>query len=141
LQRVSKALVVKRLQQIVERMNLKRFQGILIKRRHKDHRLNVLSTDAPQHVKPIHLGHLNVEKDQIRRVRLDRFHRLTSIATLVKDLNLSISLEQQTKIAARQRLVVNNQSPDLSRHYAEVLNGIRITTSTPPPLRLRISNS
>src|SRR6185295_10146016 len=96
--------------------------------------------DVLEHVEAIHLRHLDVEKDQIGRQRVDGFDCVATIPALLEDLNLRIFLEQHTKIATRQRLVVDNQCSDLLSHQDEILHGITITTSTPPPSRLRISN-
>ena len=46
-------------------MNLKSLQCILIECGNKDDRLNVLRTDVREHIEAVHLGHLDVEKDQI----------------------------------------------------------------------------
>src|ERR1041384_744771 len=98
-------------------MNVKRLERVLIKRRHKDDRLNMLRTNMLEHVEAIHLRHLDVEKDEIRRQRVDGFHCLATIPALVQDLDLRIFLEQHTEIAPRQRLVVDNQCSDLLSHF------------------------
>src|SRR5262245_60459112 len=93
-------------------MNVESFQRILIERGHEDNRLNVLGTNALEHIKTVELRHLDVEKDQIRRHRVDRFDCLTTITTFVENLNLRILLEEQTNVATREWFVVDNQRSD-----------------------------
>src|SRR4026209_2049569 len=100
-------------------MNLESLQCILIECGNKDDGLNVLGTNARKHIEAVHLGHLNVEKDKIRRECVDCFDSLVPIATLVEDLDLRIFFQQHTKIASRQRLVVDDYSSNLSGHLIE----------------------
>jgi hypothetical protein len=70
-----------------------------------------------EHVETIHLGHLDVEKDQIGRKGVDRLDCFTAVSTLVENFDLRIFLQQQTEIAPRERFVVDNQRLDLCRHF------------------------
>src|SRR5262249_30419803 len=65
LQCPRKSLVVKRLQKVVERMNLEGFQRILVECSNKDDGLNLFGSNSSKHIEAIHLRHLNVEKDEI----------------------------------------------------------------------------
>src|SRR5262249_36595224 len=116
LQSVRESFVIKRLQQVIERVYVKRLQRILIERGDENDRLDLFWSNALEHVEPIHLRHLDVEKDQIRRERVDGFDRFASIATLVENLDLRIFFEQQAQIASRQRLVVDDQCSNLLGH-------------------------
>ena len=72
-------------------MNIESLQRILIERGNKDDRLDVLWTNAREHVEAVHLRHLDVEKNQIGRKRVDGFDCLAAIATFFEDLDLRIS--------------------------------------------------
>src|SRR6185369_786101 len=121
-------LVVEGLQQVVEGVNVESLQSILIERRDKDDCLNLLRSHVCKHVEPIHLRHLNVEKDQVRRKVLNRFNCLTAITTLFEYFDLRISLEQHTKIAPRERFVIDNQCSDLRRH--SILIGVLLCATS-----------
>src|SRR5215213_8990965 len=97
-------------------MNVEGFESILIERGHEDDRLNVLRSNAGQHVEAVHLRHLDVEKDQIGRERVDGLDRLTAIPALLENLDVRLSVEQHTQVAPRQRLVIYYDCPDLRGH-------------------------
>ena len=66
LQRRAEALVVERLQQVVQRMRLEGAQGELVVGGHEDHHGHTTDADRLQHVEAVDLGHLNVQEEQIR---------------------------------------------------------------------------
>ena len=51
-----------------------------------------------QHVEAVHLRHLDVEKDQIGRQRIDGFHCLTAIPALIDDFDLRIFLDSTRRL-------------------------------------------
>src|SRR5690242_18921136 len=93
---VRKALIVVRLQQVVERMNVESFQSILIERGYKDDRLDLFRSDLCEHVEAVHLGHLDVEQDQIETQAIDSLDCFAHLPTLVKNFHLRIFRQQQT---------------------------------------------
>src|SRR5258705_9618104 len=65
-QRKIESSIIKRLQKVVEGTRLKSPQRILVISRNEHHRRRQLSPQHLQHIKPVALRHLNVEKNQIR---------------------------------------------------------------------------
>src|ERR1051326_5891474 len=80
---MGKALIVERLQQVVKRMNVESLQSILIERGNKDDRLDLFRSDLCEHVEAVHLGHLDVEKDQIGRQGVNSLDCFAPVPTLV----------------------------------------------------------
>ncbi len=76
------ALLVNRLQQIIDRANLERVDRVLVECGDEDHRRNRLLTYLRDHVEAVHLRHLDVEKNQIGFVAADCLDRLGAGCTL-----------------------------------------------------------
>src|SRR6185295_12335099 len=106
----------------VQRMNFKCLECILIKRSYEDDRVNMFGSNFIENVESIHFRHLDIEKDQIRSRSLNRFDSFFTIAAFADNFNLRITLEKQTKVAPRERFVVDNLGFDLVPHRAWILD-------------------
>ena len=76
--------------------------------------------------KPLESRHLNIEKDQIRRVARDGRERLAAVVALADDVDAVDIREAQAQSAPRQRLVVDDQRTHRLAH--DVSKGIRTHT-------------
>jgi hypothetical protein len=65
-ERFGEALIVKGLDEIVDRGDFERLQCILIERGHKDSRGHIVGTDSPHHFEAGLARHLHIEKNEIR---------------------------------------------------------------------------
>src|SRR6266508_6167948 len=91
-------------------MYLKSLERVLIEGRNKNYGLNLFRPNFGQHVETVHLGHLNIKEDQLRREVFEGLDSFSSVSAFTNNFDLRIFLEQQTKIAPGQGLVINNHS-------------------------------
>ena len=99
------------LEEIIEGIDLERFDGIAIIRRDKHELGQCLAADQVfDDLKAIEAGHLDVEKKQIRRELTDHVYRFDSVARLTDDIYLGNRLEEKTKFLARKLFIVDDQS-------------------------------
>jgi hypothetical protein len=61
---------------------------VLIVSGDEDHERHALGADRLDDVEPVHLGHLDVEEDQLRGEVLDGGDRLLAVAALTGDLDV-----------------------------------------------------
>ena len=100
------------------------------------------------HVEAVEPGHLHVEEHEVRRVMLNRRHRLRAVAALADDFDVLFLLQQRQHALARERLVVDDQGPDLGHATLSMsvrsgpsdsdcpgrrVNGMTTVTASPPP--------
>src|SRR6185437_13823093 len=96
-----------RLQKVVERAHLKRLQRVLIICRSKDHQGNPF--ELCQKIKRSPTWHLDVEKYQRRMQCMDSLAGLSGVARLANDIHTIEGRQQAPYLAARQRLVVDDE--------------------------------
>src|SRR5262245_65397462 len=109
-QRLVEAFTVERLEQVIERVDFKGAQRVLIVSRDEyDHGRLI---NRLQYAEAVEFRHLHVEEDQFGLVSFDGRHRRQSVAAFADDLYLGISDEHIYNPLARQRLVVNTQRSD-----------------------------
>ena len=108
----GKALIVNRLQKIIEGVNLKGAYGVLIKSCDKDHVRHHLRSHAAQDVEAGELWHLNVQKDQVWRQEIDGLNGLESVLAFADNLDFLGAFESDPQAAARDLLVIHQQSSD-----------------------------
>ena len=96
LQRSLEARAIERLEQIIERPNLERFHRELAERGHEDDRRRGSSIagrgarlahrlERGDDLEAVELGHLYIEKDDVRLFADDHVHRFGAIACLADD--------------------------------------------------------
>jgi hypothetical protein len=113
----TKTLRGPRLQQVIQRMRLERAQGELVVGGDEDHRGHVTHADRPQHVEAVDLGHLDVQKEQVRRRLFDGLDRFPAVRAFGNDLHALCFHQQAAYAPARQRLVVHDHGAN--RHRAD----------------------
>ena len=112
LQRPLEALGAERLQQVIHRVGVESAHGVLVVRRHEDHRRGVgPRLDQLQHLEAVQFGHLDVEKHQVRRGLGDGLHRLEPVGALGHDLDFRVRRQHFAQEPARQFFVVDNYRP------------------------------
>src|SRR6185312_7277340 len=118
----------------MQRMNIECPQNMLLIRCQKNDRGQAFSRQRSQHLKTVHSGHLNVEEHNIRRSFQNSLHCRLPISAFPDDLNISEFAKPENDAAARQRLVVDDQSThgETSCRFRVLRNGNSSTTSQPP---------
>ena len=81
------AFPVEGLQQVIEGVHLEGAQGVVV--------VGGASVHSAQHGEAVHLGHLHVEEQQVRRVLLDGGHSLAPIGALADNLDVAVGGEQR----------------------------------------------
>src|SRR5579863_8019751 len=109
-------LLVVRFQQIIERVNLERLQRELIVRSYEDN-LGQRRRKGGGHLKTVQLGHLHVQKHDVRPQTFHRGQGLRAVAGFADHLEIRGGFEQPHHFAPRRTLVVNQQ--DFDRHEME----------------------
>src|SRR5688500_14611882 len=108
-------------------MHLECFHREAIVRRHKYNRREVPPAKVAQNLESISLRELDIEKNKIRLMSLDRFDGGASIPAFRHHLDLGVLLQQYFQALSRQRFVFYDDRANL--HF---FAGIPIVTTTPP---------
>ena len=110
-QRRGETSVVKRLQEIVDRLDLERPQRVLVVGRDKHHGGPLLRSQFTQGVKTAATRHLHIEKREVRPFAPHQSRRLGGGRRFTHDFDLRLTFEQQADTPPRRRLVVHNDGP------------------------------
>src|SRR6185295_2668812 len=108
-ERPVKTLLIEGLEQVVERIHLKRSHGVLIVSGHEDDGGNAVSRKRFQDAKAVDPRHLDIEENKIRHIAGDGLDSLLAVGALADDFNLGIAREHVSNPLARKRLIVNNE--------------------------------
>src|SRR5262249_26536270 len=109
LQRFFKAFIVKWLEQVIERVELKRPYRILVVGRHKNDDRQLICSNLFQHPEAVEVGHLDIEEDEVGRVSPDRAQRFAAVRAFADDRELNSAAQQIADAPSRQNLVINDQ--------------------------------
>src|SRR5258705_8305107 len=126
---------VDRLQQVIDRVHLEGFDGVLVKSRHKYEcrRLIIALEQAPGHLEAGETGHLDVEEYEIGLVPLHGRDRLESVARLGDHFEGPELSELVAQLLARQLLVVYDYDLHAVICSATVSSGISMRARVPFP--------
>src|SRR5438477_7901288 len=105
LQSRPKPFAIERLKQVIDCMHLEGTQSELIVRRNEDDDWHWLGADRLEDLESIQFGHLDIKKNELRRLLLNRVNRLASVGTLADQLNLGVIGKQLPQPLARQRFI------------------------------------
>ncbi len=117
-ERGEQTVAAERLEQIVDRLELERGDGELVVRRREHDRRIVLN--ATQHVEPVELRHLDVEKDEIGLELVDRRRPPSSVGRLADALDPLDLGDQVAQLPPRDRLILDD---DGARLHAGAVDG------------------
>ena len=110
-----KALAVERLEQVVNRVELERFKGVLVvSGNENDQRRLGGGADCLTNVEAAEHRHLHIEKHQVRLLFQNNLHSLAPIRALSGDLEVGVGFEQLPQARAGGRFVVRNQGSDFA---------------------------
>ena len=113
LERVGEALAIEGLEDVVEGAHLEGLEGVLIVGGHEDDERHALAPDRFDDLEAVHVRHLDIEEDELRRVIQDRRHGFLAVTTLAHHLDVGLARQQGRQPLARERLVVHDQGLDL----------------------------
>src|SRR5215471_16860183 len=105
----SKPLVGERLQEVIERIDLERLDGELIVGGDKDHARRFLGAEGAKHFEAIHLGHLNIEKDQAWGLGADGGDGRQAIRALADNFDFRVGGQQANQPATAYPFVVDDE--------------------------------
>ena len=95
--RLGDARLVKRLQDVIHGVYVKRLHRVLIKSGGKYHvrHFHLAFNNLFQHAEPIQPGHFHIQKHQVRRMLLDQRHGLHPVLPLSDHIDLGEPLQQE----------------------------------------------
>src|ERR1700694_1275603 len=86
-------------------------QNVLIMRCEKDDCRYAFNGQRTQNVEPVHARHLDVEEYNIGRSLQNSVYRVSPIPAFSNDINILEPAQHEGHATARQRLVIDDQSP------------------------------
>src|SRR2546423_1456148 len=105
----KEAVLIKRFQQVIERLDLKCTQGILIVCRHKDHDWHLFYPNRLDNAKAIDLRYLNIQKYDLRLELLDVTNCALAICGDAYHLHLRIAQQQPMQRIGCQPFIFDDQ--------------------------------
>src|SRR5437899_7016072 len=128
-----KSLTIKGFEQVVHGMHFKSPQRKFVVRGHEHDDRHRIGTDRLENFKAVQLRHLDVEKDQVRFLLLNRPNGLASVRAFTHQLNLRPVRQQLPEPAAPELLVIDNDRARFHDDWAGLpRKGMLISTRTPP---------
>ena len=104
------------LEQIVQRVGAKGTDSMFVVRRHEHHGRHRFRPDRLDDAEAVELRHLNVEKDDVGFVAMDRVDGVDTRGTLCGDLDLGMLGQQPHELPAAERLVIDDQGAQGCQH-------------------------
>ncbi len=130
--RLSKAVLIDRLHEIIDRLRIERPQGVLIIGGH-EHEQRRLDVHQPlDDRETIEARHLHVEEDEVRLVGLDLADRFTAVGGGRDNFDIIEGLQPQLEALGGERFVVDQNGPDGHAALSPVSYGISTITLKPP---------
>ena len=112
IQRLMKALVVERLQEIIESVHVERLQGELVVGGDEYHHGGIQPVERGQQLEAGQPWNLNVQKQEIRVQLADGSQRLGSVTALGDDLDVFFLLEQRGEAGPSKGFVIYDDRTD-----------------------------
>src|SRR5215470_2233451 len=94
LQGLFKAFIVKRFEQVIERVEFKRPYRILVVGGHKDNDRELTCGKPFENSEAVEIWHLDVEEDEVWRVPLDRVQGLVTVRAFADDREINSAAQQ-----------------------------------------------
>src|SRR5689334_22766888 len=102
-------------QEVIECVYLKGLERELIVSRDKDDGRHGRAFDLVNYVEAAHLGHLDIEEDEVGFLLLDGLHSSGAIVTFGEQFNVRFILEQRANALSSQWFIIDDQGPDFHR--------------------------
>lgn len=118
------ALPVKRLQQVVDGLHIKRIDGETFMGGGKDYPRTICFGEFREHLQPVAPGQLHVQKNQVKWCAPDEGDRLDAVAAFANNLDGRFRAQQAAQALASERFVINNEDTEHA-HTSPVGNGVR----------------
>ena len=106
----GKPFVVNGLQQVIQRVRLKRPERELVVGGHEYRRRHVAGREMPQHLEAIHPGHLHVEEHQVRAMLTNRLQCFAPVPALRTHFDIVVGRKPNLEAAPGQLFVINDQA-------------------------------
>src|SRR5215510_13720188 len=138
-----KSFIVKWFEQVIERVEFKCPNRILVVCRHKDDDRQLINGKRFEHPEAVQVGHLDVEENESRRVPPDRDHRLTAVRALANDREIISAAQQIADALPCQYFIINDQClygfhfTIRAKRLPQLTVGMESTALLPAPLRQR----
>ena len=137
----------KRLQKVIQGVDLKGPDRVLVMSGRENHRRNLFWLERLEHLETIEPRHLHIKDQEVRAVLLDGAHGLDAVRAFGDDFHIGFVREDLPHPLSRERFVVNDNGANLhaisgrliSLPTAASRSGISTCTVTPPPGRGMIS--
>ena len=104
----GEACGVNRFEQIVNRVDFERRNGVMIIGGDKDHRRQDFGRHRFENIETAHFGHLYIEKGEVRFHGLDKFHCLGAVNGLIDNNKVIILFEMKPDAIAGERFIIDN---------------------------------
>lgn len=129
--------IIERLQEIVQRLCVKRTERVLIIRCDKDRQRHTLHAHGPDDIESGHLWHLDVEEHEVGFLRRDLFHCLDAVPAFGHDVHIIVLREEESQRLPRKRFVVHDYRADVLQGipFLSGSKGISTVATTEPSLR------
>jgi hypothetical protein len=106
------ALLVERLEQVVERVHFERAQRVLVIGGSEDHERQLVVVERCEDVEAGARGELDVEEQQLGAETVDERHRFVAVGRDADDFHVVASAQQAHEARAGEALVLNDQRAD-----------------------------
>src|SRR5678815_5699638 len=105
---LREAFPIERFRQIVDGVYVESTNGVLIICSNKNDYRKALSIEVLQHIEPVEVGHLYIQKDEVWIMFLNRINCLSSISRFRNYFNLRMVFEHLANSIACEWFIVNN---------------------------------
>jgi hypothetical protein len=102
-------LIVEWLHEVIKRFHLERPNRVLVVSGHKHYGSRLAPTNLPQHVKPVDIGHLHVEKDDVGSLASNRPDSLSPTGALRDGRDIRLGRKVSPQLLAGQPLIIHDQ--------------------------------
>ncbi len=130
----GEAVVVHRLEQIIEGVDFEGAQSMLLVSREKDDAGQIPLGQGAKDFETVHTGHLDIEEDDIGRKLEDFLYCRQAVGAFADDFDVLEFAQAENDAAAGKAFVIDNQGAHDAAPWGCVLlrNGSSTVTSQPP---------
>ena len=137
--RLRQAVLIEGLVEIVYRSGIVGTQRVLAVRRHEYDGRPILLVDGLENAEPISVGHLDIEKYDVRLETPDGAHRFASIGGLPDHGYAAMSCQHHPETGPRKALVIYQQHAEWPVHGCRTVGAQALIASAMVPDALSLS--